>query len=72
MRIGEMEEEVGENHSRITAEKVIEILKKQGMDISLQEAEAVLFFLRKLAQTVVEEYLKNLSGKGIDRINFKK
>lgn len=43
---------------RISPEKTMEILKGQGMDVSLEEAKCILEFLRLIAGIVVENHLK--------------
>ena len=45
---------------KLKPEKVVEMLKQKGMDVSVDQAKAILEFLRKLADVVVSRYL----GKG--------
>ncbi len=45
---------------KLKPEKVVEMLKEKGMEVSVEQAAAVLKFLRKLADIVVAQYL----GKG--------
>jgi hypothetical protein len=42
---------------RISPEKAIEILHRDGITVSLQEAKITLDFFYQIAQIVVEEYL---------------
>lgn len=48
-----------EKMKRITPEKAHKMLKDEGLEISLEQAGEVLFFLRKLANMVVSKYLNN-------------
>lgn len=50
---------------KISPEQAHSMLKKEGLDISLEQAEEVLVFLRKLANIVVSNYL-NQSNHGED------
>lgn len=43
---------------RITPEKAIEILKKDGLEVSLDEAKILLDFLYQMADVVVAQYLR--------------
>lgn len=45
--------------SKLTPQKAVEILKQEGMEVTLEEAEKILDFLRNLAKIVVKHYLKN-------------
>jgi hypothetical protein len=42
---------------KIQPEKVMEILRKKGVEITLEQARLILEFLRKLADITVTEYL---------------
>jgi len=42
---------------KITAEKVVQMLKAKGMEVSLEEATSILKFLQLLADAVVSQYL---------------
>lgn len=44
---------------QITTKKAIKILKKEGMNVTVKEAEEILFFLRKLANIAVTKYLND-------------
>ena len=43
---------------KIQPEKVVEILREKGMEITLEQAKLILAFLRKLAEIAVTQYLK--------------
>lgn len=46
------------DEGKITAGKVQAILCEQGMEISLQQAEAMLDFLRDIADIMIDNYLQ--------------
>jgi hypothetical protein len=46
---------------RISPEKAIEILKKDGLEVTLDEAKLILEFLYQMAEIVVDQYLKKAS-----------
>ena len=48
---------MGEVEKRITPEQVIGILKKEGVEITIEQAEEVLKFLRMLSDIAVSQYL---------------
>ena len=43
---------------RLTPERVIEILKKKGTEVSLEEAKAILQFVNKIAHIAVNQYIR--------------
>ena len=43
---------------RISPEKAIEILKKDGLEVTLDEAKLILEFLYQMAEIAVDQYLK--------------
>ena len=49
----------GEVLVRITPDKAIEILRKDGIDASMEEAQIILDFLYSMANIVVEQYVNN-------------
>ncbi|RUT67681.1 hypothetical protein D0817_25175 [Flavobacterium cupreum] len=53
----EVNEEVNEKR-RITPERAMEMLRSEGLDITLEQAKDILDFLRKLANITVTKYLK--------------
>lgn len=44
---------------RITPEKAIDNLRKEGIDVNMEEAQAVLDLLYSIAKIVVEQYVNN-------------
>lgn len=48
-----------EFNGKISTEKAIKMLKKEGMEVTYEEAEQILVFLRKLANIAVNSYLQN-------------
>lgn len=49
----EEEEEIG----RITPQKAMELLRKDGIDVDVEQAKIVLDFLHEMAEIVVDTYL---------------
>lgn len=47
------EEEIG----RITPQKAMELLRKDGIDVDVEQAKIVLDFLHEMAEIVVDTYL---------------
>lgn len=43
---------------KIKPEQAVEILRKQGMEVTVEEAKLILEFLRKFAAITVSNYLK--------------
>lgn len=43
---------------KIQPEKVVEMLRQQGVEVSLEQAKIILAFLQKLADIAVAQYLK--------------
>lgn len=52
--------EICEN-DKIAPEKAIEILKKDGLEVTLEQAKLILKFLYQMADIVVEQHLKKAS-----------
>lgn len=42
---------------RITPDKAIEILRKDGIDVNIEEAQIILDFLYSMANIVVEQFI---------------
>lgn len=42
---------------RITPDKAIEILRKDGIDVNIEEAQIILDFLYSMADIVVDQYI---------------
>ena len=53
----EVNEEINEKR-RITPKKTLEMLRSEGLDVTLEQAKNILDFLRKLANITVTKYLK--------------
>lgn len=45
--------------SKLTAEEAVKMLKKQGMEVTVEQAAEILAFMRKLANIAVSNYLKS-------------
>jgi hypothetical protein len=43
---------------KIQPEKVVEMLRQKGVEVTLEQARLILEFLRKLADITVTKYLK--------------
>lgn len=43
---------------KISPEKAIEILKKDGLEVTLEQAKLIVEFLYQMAEIVVDQYLK--------------
>jgi len=48
-------------NDKITAEKAVEILKKDGLEVTLDQAKLILEFLYQMAEIVVDQHLKKAS-----------
>lgn len=53
-----MENENVDVKGKITAEKALEMLKAEGLDLTVEQAKEILDFLRKLANIAVSKYLR--------------
>jgi hypothetical protein len=53
-----MENEIDDFKEKITPEKAQKMLKEEGMNVTLEEAKGILYFLRKLANIAVIKYLE--------------
>jgi hypothetical protein len=51
---------------KLTAEKAAEMLRKKGMNVSVEEAAVMLIFLRMLSEMIVTSYLEKGSVKTRD------
>jgi hypothetical protein len=54
-----MENEQDNEKGKISPERAMKMLNSEGMDVTLDEAKAILDFLRKLANIAVSKYLKS-------------
>ena len=52
-----MENETGYNESKITTEKALQMLKSEGLEVTFEQAEEILYFLRKIANIAVLKHL---------------
>lgn len=58
METGNCSEESEKLYSKkLTPEKVVNILGKHGTKVSIEEAEIILQFMRKIADIAVDQYL---------------
>ena len=51
---------------KLKPENVVEMLKEKGMEVSVEQATAILNFLRKLADIVVAQYLEKGTIKKVE------
>ncbi len=51
---------------KLTAEKAAEMLRKKGIDVSVEQAAQMLVFLRMLSDMIVTTYLENGRAKTKD------
>jgi hypothetical protein len=58
-----MENEKRTTNGRISPEKAWQLLKKGGLDVTLEQAQEILNFLRKIANVTVSNYLKRKKNK---------
>ena len=42
----------------LTPERVVQILKKKGTEVNLEEAKTILAFVKKIASIAVNQYLR--------------
>ncbi len=42
----------------LTPERVVQILKKKGADVNIEEAKTILAFVKKIANIAVNQYLR--------------
>lgn len=48
-----------EVNTKLTAEKAFKMLKQEGVEITLEETEKILEFLRELANIAVSKHIEN-------------
>nr|WP_315200695.1 hypothetical protein [uncultured Flavobacterium sp.] len=53
-----MEDQNKNVNAKVTPEKAQKMLKEEGMEVTLEEAKDILYFLRKLANIAVFKYLE--------------
>lgn len=47
-----------EKTKELTPERVVQILKKKGTEVDLEEAQAILDFVKKIAHIAANQYLR--------------
>ena len=47
-----------EKTNDLTSERVVQILKKKGTEVDLEEAKTILEFVKKIADIAVNQYLR--------------
>lgn len=52
-----MEKDTDYSNSKLTAEKALQILKTEGLDVTIEQAEEILYFLRIIANIAVLKHL---------------
>lgn len=52
-----------QNKGKISPEKAQKMLKKEGMNVTVEQAEEILYFLRKLANMHMQHYLEKNTNK---------
>ena len=52
-----MQKDIDYSNSKLTPEKALQILKSEGLDITIEQAEEILYFLRIIANIAVLRYL---------------
>ncbi len=52
-----MENDKDYSDSKLTTEKALQMLKSEGLDVTFEQAEEILYFLRIIANIAVLEYL---------------
>ncbi|WP_456311565.1 hypothetical protein [Pseudomonas shirazensis] len=55
-----MENDIDYSSSKLTAEKALQMLRAEGLDVTIEQAEEILYFLRIIANIAV---LKHLSKR---------
>lgn len=58
-----MESDERNERGKMTGEKTLKMLKDEGVEVTLEQAEMILEFLRKLANMAVSNYLNKKDGK---------
>jgi hypothetical protein len=52
-----MQKDIDYSNSKLTPEKALQILKSEGLDITIEQAEEILYFLRIIANIAVLRHL---------------
>lgn len=53
-----MERDIDYSNSKLTPEKALQLLRSEGLDVTIEEAEEILYFLRIIANIAVLKYLR--------------
>lgn len=52
-----MEKDIDYSNSKLTPEKALQMLRSEGLDVTIEQAEEILYFLRIIANIAVLKYL---------------
>ena len=52
-----MEKDIDYGNSKLTTEKALQMLRSEGLDVTIEQAEEILYFLRIIANIAVLKYL---------------
>jgi hypothetical protein len=52
-----MEKQIDYSNSKLPPEKALQMLKSEGLDVTIEQAEEILYFLRIIANIAVLKYL---------------
>jgi len=52
-----MEKDIDYSNSKLTPEKALQMLRSEGQDVTIEQAEEILYFLRIIANIAVLKYL---------------
>ena len=52
-----MENDIDYSNSKFTPEKALEMLRSEGLDVTIEQAAEILYFLRIIANIAVLKYL---------------
>lgn len=52
-----MEKDIDYGNSRLTPEKALHMLRSEGLDVTIEQAEEILYFLRIIANIAVLKHL---------------
>lgn len=53
-----MEKDIDYSNSKLTPEKALLMLRSEGLNVTIDQAEEILYFLRKIANIAVLKHLK--------------
>lgn len=52
-----MEKDIDYSNSKLTTEKALQMLRSEGLDVTFEQAEEILYFLRIIANIAVLKHL---------------